>query len=112
MLTLVVAFNAAALGMLVAALAKTAKQADSIGVIMAFVLAGLGGALAMSPTPLFRSGGFIGMISSLTPQNHAVEGYYQLMAENAILYPGFTADGHPIGYGHRILPDCAMEVQV
>ena len=81
--TLVVAFNAAAMGMLLAALAKTAKQADSIGVILAFVLAGVGGALAISPTPLYRSGGFMGLIASLTPQNHAVEGFYKLMAENA-----------------------------
>jgi ABC-2 type transport system permease protein len=82
-LTLVVAFNAAALGMMVAALAKTAKQASSIGLVMAFILAGLGGALAMSPTPLYRSGGFMGAISSLTPHSHAVEGYYRIMAENA-----------------------------
>ena len=82
-LTLVTAFTAVALGMLIAALSKTAKQVDGIGVILAFVLAGLGGALAISPTPFYRSGGFIGIISSLTPQNHAVEGFYQLMAENA-----------------------------
>lgn len=81
--TLVVAFNAAALGMLVAALSKTAKQAEGIGLVMAFVLAGLGGALAISPTPFYRSGGVMGAIANLTPHAHAVEGYYQLMAENA-----------------------------
>jgi ABC-2 type transport system permease protein len=82
-LTLVVAFNASAMGMMVAALVKTSKQADSIGLILAFVLAGLGGAMALSPTSLYRAGGFMGAISSLTPHAHAVEGYYRLMAENA-----------------------------
>ncbi len=82
-LTLVVAFNATALGSLVAAVAKTAKQADNIGLILAFVLAGLGGAMAMSTEPLYRSGGTMGIISSITPHAHAVEGYYRLMAENA-----------------------------
>lgn len=98
-LTLVVAFNAAALGMLVAALAKTSKQADSIGVILAFVLAGLGGALAISPTPIYRSGGFIGLIASLTPQNHAVEGYYRLMAENASFIQVLPQIGILLGMG-------------
>lgn len=82
-LTLIVAFNATALGMMVAALAKTTKQADNIGLILAFVLAGLGGAMAMSAQPLYRSGGFISILSNLTPHAHAVEGYYRLMAENA-----------------------------
>jgi linearmycin/streptolysin S transport system permease protein len=82
-LTLVVAFTATALGLLVAALVKSAKQADSIGLILAFVLAGLGGAMAMSAQPLYRSGGTMAIISYLTPHSHAVEGYYRLMAENA-----------------------------
>jgi ABC-2 type transport system permease protein len=85
LLTLVVAFTAAAMGILIAALAKTEKQADSIGLILAFVLAGLGGAIAMSAQPLYRSGGFISILSGLTPHAHAVEGYYMLMAENASL---------------------------
>jgi ABC-2 type transport system permease protein len=82
-MTLVVTFTAAAMGMMVAALAKTASQAGSIGLILAFVLAGLGGALpAASKEPLSRAGGFIGVISKLTPHAYAVEGYYRVMAEN------------------------------
>jgi ABC-2 type transport system permease protein len=84
-LTLVVSFTASSMGILVAALAKTAKQADNIGLILAFVLAGLGGAIAMSAQPLYRSGGFISILSGLTPHSHAVEGYYMMMAENASL---------------------------
>jgi ABC-2 type transport system permease protein len=82
-LTLVVTFVAAAMGMMVAALAKSASQANSISMILAFVLAALGGALPTSKEPLSRVGGFIGTISQITPHAHAVEGYYRVMAESA-----------------------------
>ncbi len=98
-LTLVVAFNAVALGMLVAAISKTSKQSDAIGVILAFVLAGLGGALAMTPTPTYRAGGLMGTIASFTPQNHAVEGFYRLMAENASLIQILPQIGILLGMG-------------
>jgi len=81
-MTLVVTFTATAMGMLVAALAKSASQAGSIGLILAFVLAGLGGALPTGKEPISRAGGFIGVISKLTPHAHAVEGYYRVMAES------------------------------
>jgi ABC-2 type transport system permease protein len=81
--TVLVAFNATALGMMIAALVKSSRQADTVGLILAFVLAGLGGALAISATPLSRQGGTMGAIASLIPHSYAVEGYYRLMAENA-----------------------------
>jgi len=82
-LTIVLALVVAAMGMLIAALSRTAKQADSVGTILGFVLAGIGGAIALSATPLSRSDGFMGVVTKLTPHAHAVEGYYRLMAENA-----------------------------
>ncbi len=82
-LTVVVTFVAAAMGMMVAALAKTASQAFSIGMILAFVLAGLGGALVTTREPVTRAGGLMGALSRITPHAYAVEGYYKLMAENA-----------------------------
>jgi len=83
LLTLVLALVATALGMLVAALSGTAQQADNIGTVLGFVLAGIGGCIAMSQTPLTRADGFMGVLSNLTPHGHALEGYYRLMAENA-----------------------------
>ncbi len=71
------------MGMLVAALSKTPQQADNIGTVLGFVLAGIGGCIAVTPTPLTRSEGFMGVLSKLTPHAHAVEGYYRLMGENA-----------------------------
>ena len=84
-ITLAVAFVAVSMGMVVAAFARTAKQADNVGMILAFVFAGIGGAFPTWP-PMFRSEGFIGVLSKFTPHAHALEGYYSVMAENA----GFT----------------------
>jgi ABC-2 type transport system permease protein len=81
-ITILVAFVAVSLGMLVAAFAKTSKQADNVGMVLGFVLAGIGGAFPSWP-PMFRSEGFIGTLSKFTPHAHALEGYISVMAENA-----------------------------
>ncbi len=81
-ITLAVAFVAVSMGMLIAAFARTSKQADNVGMVLAFVFAGIGGAFPTWP-PMFRSGGFIGVLSKFTPHAHALEGYYSVMAENA-----------------------------
>lgn len=83
--TIAVALTAAALGMLVATIAKTSKQADNIGVLAALIMAGIGGALPVTWPPLFRAEGFASTLSRLTPQAHAVEAYFSVMAENATL---------------------------
>ena len=84
-ITLAVAFVAVSMGMVVAAFARTSKQAANVGMILAFVFAGIGGAFPTWP-PMFRSEGFISILSKFTPHAHALEGYYSVMAENA----GFT----------------------
>jgi ABC-2 type transport system permease protein len=83
--TIGVALTAAALGMLVATIAKTPKQADNIGSLAALIMAGVGGAMPVSWPPIFRAEGFAGTLSNLTPQAHAVDAYFSLMAENATL---------------------------
>ena len=83
LLTVVVGLASASLGMLVAAIARSENQAGNIGVILGLVLAGLGGAFTMGTLPAVRLGGFIGTLASLTPQGHAINGFYSVMAENA-----------------------------
>lgn len=83
--TIAVALTAVSLGMLIATIAKTPKQADNISVLGALILAALGGAMPVSWPPIFRAEGFAGALSKLTPQAHAVDAYYSLMAENATL---------------------------
>ena len=83
LLTLLLAFVATAMGMMIAALARSPKQADNVGTVLGFVLGGLGGCIAISPTPLTRTQGFMSVIARLTPHGHAVDAYYSLMAEKA-----------------------------
>jgi len=80
-LTLSVALVATALGMMVAALVRTAQQADNMGVVMGIVLAGVGGAITLGPGTSTR----VPVLANLTPHAYAVDGYYSLMAENGNL---------------------------
>jgi ABC-2 type transport system permease protein len=83
LLTLIVALVATAMGMLVAALAKTPKQADNVGLVLGFVLGGIAGCMGGGGSaPITRSEGFMAVLSRFTPHAHAIEGYYRLMAEN------------------------------
>lgn len=85
-LTLALAFVATSLGLLVAGLAKSAEQAGSMGMIIAFVLAGLGGSIPVGSSVLAsRDEGFRRVLATILPNGHAVEGYYRLMAENGDL---------------------------
>lgn len=82
-LTLIVALTSTAMGLLVAALSKSSEQASNIGVLLGFLLGILGGCISIfSKLPLVRSEGFLGVIANLTPQGHAVDAYYRLMAES------------------------------
>jgi ABC-2 type transport system permease protein len=78
LLTLVLALAAASLGMLLGALARTSKQADQVGMVLGFVLMALGGTIM----PFFRAEGFMGILSRLTPNAWAVEGYMGLVSDN------------------------------
>jgi ABC-2 type transport system permease protein len=83
LITIILGLVASSLGMLVASFSRSAKQADSIGTILGFVLAGLGGAIAIGQFPLTRSSGPMAIIAQLTPHSHAIEAYYRLMGEQA-----------------------------
>jgi ABC-2 type transport system permease protein len=83
LLTLATALVSTSLGMLVASLCKTSKQADSLSTLLSFLLAGLGGSISVTSTPLWRTSGLMGTIANLTPHAHALEGFYSLMAEEA-----------------------------
>ena len=82
-LTFLLGLTATALGMMIASLAKSAKQADNVGTILGFVLAGLGGSLVMGREPVLRAQGGMSAIARFTPHAHAIEAYYRLMAEKA-----------------------------
>ena len=79
LLTLALALASASLGMLLGALCRTSKQADTLGNVLGFILMVLGGTIVY---PLFRAEGFIGTLSRLTPNAWGVEGYMGLLAGN------------------------------
>jgi len=99
LLTIMLALVATAMGMMIAALSKTPKQADNIGTVLGFVLAGIGGCIAMGSTPLSRLGGVMGVLSKLTPHAHAVEGYYSLMGEGATFVQVLPQMGILLAFG-------------
>jgi ABC-2 type transport system permease protein len=77
--TLFTALAATSLGLLLGALSKTSKQADTIGIILGFVLMALGGCIM----PLYNAEGFIGILSNLTPHAHALQAYRGIIVDNA-----------------------------
>ena len=74
LLTVALAMSSTALGLLLAAWAKTSSQADSLGTIIGFVLAGLGGCIVGFP-----DGSFMEVVSKFTPHGHALTGFYGLL---------------------------------
>jgi ABC-2 type transport system permease protein len=96
LITLATALAAVSLGLLVGALAKTSKQANQIGMVLGFILMGVGGCIF----PFFKEEGFIGIVSRLTPHAHAVEAYMRLMIDgygllqvltNLVILVGFAS---------------------
>jgi ABC-2 type transport system permease protein len=86
-LTLVLALAATGLGMLVGSLAQTSNQADTIGMLLGFVLMFASGfisafSLEITGTNVdiqLPSEGFSYYLSQLTPHAHAANGYMKLI---------------------------------
>jgi ABC-2 type transport system permease protein len=91
-LTLALALAATGLGMLLGSLARSSKQAGSIGILLGFGLwfasgftnfrIDLGGGAIQFDVPIE---GFRYYVSQLTPHAHAIKGYYDLMIYGADL---------------------------
>jgi len=89
-LTLALALASTGLGMLLGSLARTSKQAGSIGVLLGFMLAFASGFI---PVPISITGGVAEVslpseglsfyLSQITPHVHAYNGYLKLMLEGA-----------------------------
>jgi len=74
---LATALAATALGLLVGAIAKSSEQASSLGMMLGFVLAIVGG----FPIPWFKLGGVMAVVSSFTPHAHAIQALKGLTVE-------------------------------
>jgi ABC-2 type transport system permease protein len=78
------------LGVMVAALSKSERQADAIGMVLGFLLAGIGGCIQIGVLPTYRMEGFLGTLSKFVPHSYALDAYRVLMIEG-----GTTADVLP-----------------
>jgi ABC-2 type transport system permease protein len=78
-ITLALSVAATSLGLLLGSVTKTGKQAGAFGLVLGFVLAGLGGALLQFR--IYESEGVLGLLGLLTPHAHAIEGYNRIMVD-------------------------------
>jgi ABC-2 type transport system permease protein len=83
LVTLAMGLAATTLGVLVAAISRSERQADAIGMTLGFLLGGLGGCIQVGLIPTYRMTGVIGFLSRLTPTAHALEAYRLLMLQGA-----------------------------
>jgi ABC-2 type transport system permease protein len=81
LVTIAMGLAATGLGMLVAAVSKTDRQADTTGTLLGFILAGLGGCFAFSAIPIYKGGGTMEMISLFVPHSHALRGFDILLVQ-------------------------------
>jgi ABC-2 type transport system permease protein len=84
-LTIVAAGVSTSLGLLLAALVKSKKQASDMGLLLSFVLGFAGGAIPIAQLQMTRMEGPISILSRIVPHANAIEAYYKLIAENASL---------------------------
>jgi ABC-2 type transport system permease protein len=71
----------ATFGLLLGALARTGRQADTLGTLVAFVLPFISGIFAMNGTqPGYLAGGVLSTIGTWIPHMHAAEGFRLVMS--------------------------------
>ncbi len=84
LITLDLGLVVGALGLFLSAITRTKQQANSLALVLALVLGGLGGCILGVPGFLtFRADNFLGTLARLTPQGHVMEAYARVMAEGA-----------------------------
>jgi ABC-2 type transport system permease protein len=78
--SLALGITVAALGLLIGVLARTGRQADTLGTLIAFVLPFISGIFPMnSVQPSYLSGGTLGTVGMFVPHMHAAEGFRLVM---------------------------------
>jgi ABC-2 type transport system permease protein len=85
LVSLALGLSATSLGVMVAALARSERQADAVGMVLGFLLAGIGGCIQIGLIPTYRMEGFLGSLSRFVPHSYALESYRILMIESGTL---------------------------
>ena len=81
LITISMGLAATGLGMLIASISKTDRQADTTGTLLGFIMAGLGGCFAFSVIPLYKAGGTMQTITRFIPQGQALVAYDTLLIQ-------------------------------
>jgi ABC-2 type transport system permease protein len=79
LITLALSIAAASLGLLLASVTRTGREAGALGLLLGFVLAGLGGTLVTFR--VYEAGGILGAVGLMTPHAHAAEGYLRIVVD-------------------------------
>lgn len=79
LITFTLSLAATSLGLLLAAVTRDGKQAGTVGMILGFVLAGLGGTIISFR--IYQAGGPLQIVGMLTPHAHASEGFQRLTVD-------------------------------
>ena len=79
LITLALSITSTSLGLLLSSVTKSGKQAGALGMLLGFMLAGLGGTIIMFR--IYEAEGFLRIIGMLTPHAHAAEGYFRIMLD-------------------------------
>jgi ABC-2 type transport system permease protein len=83
LITLAMGLAATSLGAMLASVSRSERQANSVGMVLGFLLAGLGGCIQIGLVPIYRMGGALGTISKFIPHAHALEAFRKIMLEGA-----------------------------
>jgi ABC-2 type transport system permease protein len=79
LITFALSLAATSLGLLLAATTRDGKQAGTMGMILGFVLAGLGGTIITFR--IYEAGGPLRIVGMLTPHAHASEGFQRMTVD-------------------------------
>jgi ABC-2 type transport system permease protein len=78
-ITFTLSLAATSLGLLLAAVTRDGKQAGTAGMILGFILAGLGGTIISFR--IYEAGGPLQIVGMLTPHAHASEGFQRMTVD-------------------------------
>ncbi len=81
LVTVAMGLSATGLGVMIAAISRTDRQADTTGTLLGFIMAGLGGCYTFSVVPLYKGGGIMETISRFIPQGQALVAYDALLIQ-------------------------------
>lgn len=98
LLTIAMGLAATGLGMMVAAISKTDRQADTTGLLLGFILSALGGCFAFGVVPIYKGGGTMELITRFIPHSYALRGFDALMIQGKGLVDVLPDVGFLLGF--------------